>query len=712
MKRIFSALFFISNSRVRSGFRLLIFVCSAQFSFAQNPLVKQWDYRFGGIYYDQLTCFEKTVDGGCILGGYTNSGIGGEKSGACKGDFDYWIVKTDSLGIKQWDKDFGGLYSDDLFSLQQTADDGYILGGRSTSPLSGDKSQALKGGQDYWIIKINSFGIKQWDKDFGGTLDNQLYSIQQTSDGGYILGGNSTSGIGADKTEALKGNWDYWIVKTDSSGIKQWDRDFGGTDADWLTSILQTSDGGYLLGGYSNSGIGGDKSGPSKGLADYWIIKIDSLGIKEWDRDLGGWGDDFLYSMQQTSDGGFILAGVSHSSISVDKSQAVWGGDDYWIVKVDALGIKQWDKDFGGFGDEDYFGNISQTADKGYLIAGTSTSQISGDKTEDNLGTQQAWIIKTDSLGIKQWDKTILTTGANGYDRIGFAAQTKDGCYAIANYTLADTGGYKTQPHLGGPDYWMVKFCDTTLKQLSFVAAENTLCEKFCTNFTDQSNNNSSSWQWLFPGGDPSSSSNQNPTSICYNTPGTYDVTLISTNASGSHTLTLHNYITVYSTPPFPTITQIGDTIISSASNFYQWQLNSLDIPGATNQSYTILQSGLYTVVVGDSTSCKNSFTEYVLISGVDDVMGDGNISISPNPSNGNFTVEFTGQTDNVSIDIVNTVGQIIFSSAESRSIGNSRFKKEIDLRNDAMHCVATGVYIVEIKTKDVLLRKKIMIEE
>ncbi len=215
----------------------------------------------------------------------------------------------------------------------------------------------------------------------------------------------------------------------------------------------------------------------------------------------------------------------------------------------------------------------------------------------------------------------------------------------------------------------------------------------------------------FFPGGNPSSSTLQNPSDICYNLPGTYDVTLITTGANGNDTLTLHNYITVFATPPFPTISQVGYTLTSSTADSYQWQLNGTDIPGATNQSYDILQSGLYTVVVGDSNSCKNSFSLYVLISGINDVMSDGNISISPNPSNGNFTVEFIGQTDNVSINIVNTVGQIIFSSAESRSTGTSPFKKEIDLRGDAMRGVAAGVYIVEIKTKDVLLRKKIVIE-
>jgi len=427
---------------------------------AQNPLVKQWDYRFGGNDADYLYTLQQTTDGGYILGGYSFSGISGDKTQPSWGVSDYWIVKTDSLGIKQWDKRFGGINSDGLYTLQQTSDGGYILGGSSLSGIGGDKTQPSWGGHDYWIVKTDFLGNNQWDKRFGGINSDLLYSLHQTSDGGYILGGYSLSGISGDKTQPSWGGPDYWIVKTDSVGNKQWDKRFGGAGDDALYSLRQTSDEGYILGGYSISDSSGDKTQPSWGGNDYWIVKTDSLGIKQWDKRFGGTAIDWFYFLRQTSDGGYILGGLSNSGIGGDKTQPSWGSLDYWIVKTDSLGIKQWDKNFGGTLEEEEFANITQTSDGGYLVAGTSQSPASGDKTENNLGFEQTWIVKTDSAGNKQWDKTIITTGQEEY---GYAIQTNDECYAIAVFTGGGIGGYKTQASWGLYDYWIVKFCDTTI---------------------------------------------------------------------------------------------------------------------------------------------------------------------------------------------------------------------------------------------------------
>ncbi|MEO8086061.1 MAG: T9SS type A sorting domain-containing protein [Bacteroidota bacterium] len=437
----------------------LVLIFATQLLFAQNPLVKKWDYSFGGTYTDKLNSIQQTSDDGFILGGYTDSGIGGDKTQALWGGYDYWIVKTDSLGNKQWDKDFGGTNDDELFSLQQTSDGGFILGGWSNSGISGDKTQTMWGSTDFWIVKTDALGNKQWDKDFGGTNWDDLSSILQTSDGGYLIGGSSESGINGDKTQAGWGGFDYWIVKTDSLGNKQWDKDFGGTGDDHLFSVRQTSDGGFILGGYSVSGISGNKTQAMWGVSDYWIVKTDSLGNKQWDKDFGGTLEDDLYSIQQTLDGGYILGGTSWSGISGDKTQATWGQADYWILKTDSLGNKQWDKDFGGIY-PDGLSTIEQTSDGGYLVSGESTSDSSGNKTENNFGQFQTWVLKIDAIGNIEWDKTIFTNGS--YYEGGIAIQTRDDCYLMGNFSNGGIGGYKTQPSQGFQDYWIIKFCDST----------------------------------------------------------------------------------------------------------------------------------------------------------------------------------------------------------------------------------------------------------
>ena len=447
----------------------LIIICLAQTLCAQAPLVKMWDKRFGGLKHDHLTSLQTTTDG-YILGGYSDSGIGGDKTQANWGttQLNYWIVKIDSIGNKQWDKRFGGAdESSWLKSLQQTTDGGYILGGSSYSGISGDKTQPTRGSADYWIVKIDSLGNKQWDKRFGGIYDDELNAIQQTTDGGYILGGYSRSDMNGDKTQPTRGDADYWIVKVDSLGNQQWDKRFGGISAEILFSLQQTLDGGYILAGSSDSGISGDKTELTRGYSDYWIVKVDSLGNKQWDRRFGGLDSDVLYSLQQTVDKGFILGGRSASSISGDKTQTLLDSPidftmnygDYWIIKVDSLGNKEWDKTFGGTKAEDDFGNVFQTSDRGYLIAGTSYSSISGDKTEDDLGSEQVWIVKIDSLGNKQWDKTLFTIG---HEEIAYAIESGN-CYLIATWANGMIGGYKTQPNWDTTtltyDYWIVKFC-------------------------------------------------------------------------------------------------------------------------------------------------------------------------------------------------------------------------------------------------------------
>ena len=245
---------------------------------AQMNWIKKWDHRYGGIDGDYLIKFERTAHEGYLLAGKTASDSTGDKTTHMIGNgaFDYWIIKVDSGGNKLWEKDFQATGNDQLWGIDVTSDGGFIIGGTSDSPIGGDKSQSPRGGSDYWILKHDSMGNKIWDKTFGGTDDDELHSVIQTADGGYLVGGDSQSGITGDKTEAKFGVNDYWVVKTDSLGIKQWDKVYGGPGYEKYRTSVQTPDHGFIHAGQSSSGVGGNKTDVSQGGIDYWLVKTDS----------------------------------------------------------------------------------------------------------------------------------------------------------------------------------------------------------------------------------------------------------------------------------------------------------------------------------------------------------------------------------------------------------------------------------------------------
>ncbi len=427
-------------------------------SLAFKPVFAQeieWEKTIGGSGTDELFSLKQTSDGGYILGGFSTSNISGDKTENSHGDNDYWIVKTDSTGNIQWQNTIGGTGIDYLYSIAQTTDNGFILGGWSDSDISGDKTESPFGYADYWIIKTDSLGVIQWQNSIGGSVGEALNSIQQTTDGGYILGGRSSSFISGDKTENSQGDYDYWIVKTNSLGNIQWQNTIGGNKRDYLHSVQQTFDGGYILGGYSNSNISGDKTENSTSH-DYWIVKTDSIGNIQWQNTIGGNNVDELQSIQQTADSGYILGGWSYSSISGDKSEDCRGYQDYWIVKTDSMGVIEWQRTLGGNISEMLY-SVKQTSDGGYIAGGLATSFISGDKTEYTQGGVDVWVIKLDETGSIQWQNTI---GGSDNDWIRPISQTMDGGYIMGGSSQSSISGDKTENCVGGYDYWIIKLTD------------------------------------------------------------------------------------------------------------------------------------------------------------------------------------------------------------------------------------------------------------
>jgi hypothetical protein len=670
---------------------LLIFITHA--SFSQAPLTKLWDYRFGGMKDERLTAFIPTFDGGFLLGGTTTSDSGGNKSephwGLVNSDLDYWIVKLDSAGNKQWDRDLGGTEADYLYAIQQTSDGGYIVAGYSYSNISGCKTEPRHGFTDYWMLKLDSAGVIEWDRDLGGGGQDHLSCITQTADGGYVLGGSSASSIGWDKSEDSRGLYDYWIIKTDSTGIRQWDKTFGGNQNDELTSVVQTPEGGYLLGGQSWSGISGDKTEPNRhsGLvtSDYWIVKTDALGNKIWDKTFGGYYWEYVSTVLLTAEGGYLIAGSAQSDSCADKTQNSWGADDYWIIKTDSAGNKIWDRDFGGTNTDRTVGNIARTIDGGYVMSGLSKSPASGNKTQGNLGLDQTWTIKTDSLGNLQWDRTLLV---NWNTEQGYAVETKDTCIVMANFNNGWIAGDKSQnPWGNGYDYWVIKFCPTVLA--NFVSPSN-LCPGACADFLNTSYN-AISYLWHFPGAVPDSSTDVNPSGICYPNPGSYTVTLHAYSLLLSDSLTLTNVLSIY---PFAvdTILQFGDTLVAdSGAVSYQWYHNGNVISGATDYYYVAMSNGDYEVEYTDVFGCQGSYSILsVLTAALPSPDRFTGFLISPNPVRSSVIIQCPVSFSQ--LQIADATGRIL----RTETLPENTLHKELDVSN-----FAAGIYFVVFESKE-----------
>jgi hypothetical protein len=416
----------------------------------------KWLKSYGGYGSDFLYSVEQTADGGFILGGMSESNISGDKLENSNGGWDIWIVKTDVSGTIQWQNTIGGSDYDEITSVQQTPDGGYIIGGSSDSYTSGDKTEDNSGLTDIWVIKLDNSGNIVWQNTIGGNQTDKLNAIVQTADGGYVLGGYSDSNISGDKTENCYGLFDYWILKIDSTGNVQWQKTFGGGNYDFLQSVKLTADGGFLLGGYSYSNISGVKSENSNGSSDYWIIKTDSSGTIQWQNTIGGNSSDELFASQQTSDGGYVMGGRSLSNATGDKTENCIGSSDYWIVKTDGSGNIIWQNTIGGSGDDAFY-CLKQTSDDGFIIGGFSDSGISGDKTESNFTAHDFWVVKTDAVGAIQWQNNI---GGGGNEVLVNIMETNDGDYMLAGFSNSTVSGEITDSNNGADDFCLIRLTE------------------------------------------------------------------------------------------------------------------------------------------------------------------------------------------------------------------------------------------------------------
>ena len=298
--------------------------------------------------------------------------------------------------VEEWVQTYGGAQSDGARSIRETLDGGYIIAGHTSSLGNGE--------HDVWLFKIDAFGTEEWSQTYGGTENDLAYSVEQTTDGGFIIAGYTES-FG-------DGGSDAWLVKTDVNGVEEWSQTYGEVvnDRDEALSVQQTSDGGFILAGSDNYSIDG-------GVFDYnvLLIKTDSNGVQEWDRSYGEGGSDVAYSVQQTIDGGFILGGQTRSY-----SDTYQG--DVLLIKTDSNGDDEWIRTFGSTSADIAF-SVQQTANGGYIVAGQT---YQGNRGRD------AWLIRTDVNGNEEWSQSL---GGLLRDEAYCVRQTSDGGYILAGYT-------------------------------------------------------------------------------------------------------------------------------------------------------------------------------------------------------------------------------------------------------------------------------------
>jgi gliding motility-associated-like protein len=337
----------------------------------------------GGTGYDYAYSIQQTIDGGYIVAGESNSNDGDVSDN--HGEMDFWVVKLTSIGTIAWQKSIGGSGWDQAKSIQQTIDGGYVIAGSSSS-IDGDVS-GNHGLYDCWVVKLTSIGTIEWQKSLGGSVDEFTRSILQTNDGGYIVAGYSNSNDG--DVSGNHGYFDCWVVKLTSTGTIDWQKSLGGSVNEFAKSIQQTFDGGYIVAGSATSNDG-DVSG-NQGLLDYWVLKLTNTGVIEWQKSLGGTGYDEATTIQQTNDGGYVVGGFSKSNDGDVSVNYGFGLEDCWLIKLTSIGTLEWEKSLGGSGVE-YAASVLFTDDDGYILTGPTSSNDFD--VSDNNGISDYWVVK------------------------------------------------------------------------------------------------------------------------------------------------------------------------------------------------------------------------------------------------------------------------------------------------------------------------------
>ena len=333
----------------------------------------------------------------------------------------------------QWAKCYGGSLYDKAYSTVQTSDGGYIMAGETTSNDS-DVTGNHGNNSDCWIVKIDSVGNLQWQKCLGGSGVDIAQSIIESSNGGYILTGLTQSNDG--DVTINYGSSDCWVIKLDNLGNIVWQKTYGSAGSDVGHCIVESSDHNFVIAGTFYDTLS---------ALDYGVIKIDSTGAILWQNKYGGSSADEAWDIHETYDNGFIVAGWSSSNDNIVTGNN--GYNDCWILKIDNEGLIEWEQNFGSSGD-DYCYSILQSKDSGYIFI---SQPLWNDSDVSCWRWRDYWLVKLDNAGNMQWQQCY---GGSGYETGYYVNQTDEGGYIVCGNSTSQDGDV-TGNH--GSDYWLIK---------------------------------------------------------------------------------------------------------------------------------------------------------------------------------------------------------------------------------------------------------------
>ncbi len=577
---------------MKSSLLLLVLFSLAFLSHAQTPDLI-WQHSYGGSKEDYTRSIQLTADGGFAFLAAAESADGDVVGN--HGLSDYWLVKVNAEGIQEWQKCFGGSLDDYGYEMKVTADGGYIIAGYTNSH-DGDVSDFL-GNFDYWVVKTDANGNIEWEQSYGGTGYDAPYAVEQTTDHGYVVAGSVVSHNG--DVTGFHLNKDLWVIKIDSAGTLQWQKDVGGSGIDDAFAIQQTTDGGYIVAGNTES-TDGDVIG-LHGSDDFWVVKLSASGNLLWQHCYGGSASEKARSVRQKSDGGYVVLGYTASTDGDVTGNH--GKDDMWVIGIDSLGNLQWQKTFGG-SDAD-FGRVIHIANDGSLLIAGASKSFDGDVT-GNHGDQDFWIAGLDASHNITWQKSF---GGSLFD-YAYAFEQSGGEYYLGGLSKSNDGDV-TGNH-GEQDAWITKLCIAPTSTDATISADGSA--SFCSGGSVTLSTSTSGFTYLWSNG-------ATTMSINVSSSGIYNCTVSNSCGSilsNSLTVTVNEAPTVLQS----TISAAGVTTfcaegtvvltVATAGLTYQWKKDNADLSGATLQNYTANASGSFSCDV--SNECGTTVSNSIVV--------------------------------------------------------------------------------------------------